>query len=101
MKNNKTKDDKFYFVYILRCADGSFYTGYTTNIDKRVKEHNGEKGITKSRLVGAKYTRSKRPVTLVHAEKFNTRSEAMRREYEIKQLSKKEKNNLITWAESN
>jgi putative endonuclease len=79
-----------YFVYIAECADGTYYTGYTLDIDTREKEHNG---IGK---VGAKYTRSRRPVKIVHSEKFQTKTDALKREIEIKKLSREEKHLLIT-----
>lgn len=71
------------YTYILRCADGTYYCGWTNNLDRRLKAHNEGKG--------AKYTRSRRPVALVYYEAFSTKEEAMRREYEIKQLPPKEK----------
>lgn len=77
-----------HFVYILSCSDGSFYTGYTTDLERRVKEHNSGNG--------AKYTRGRTPVTIVHNESYDTRSEAMSREYEIKQLRRSEKEALVT-----
>ncbi len=77
-----------WFVYILACADHSLYTGVTTNIERRLHEHNHLKS-------GAKYTRSKRPVTVVYTEKQPSRSAACKREYQIKCLSKKEKLHLI------
>ncbi len=75
------------YTYILKCCDGSLYTGWTTNLDRRINEHN--KGI------GGKYTRARLPVQLVYYEKFETKREAMKREYEIKQLSRSEKLKLI------
>ncbi len=76
------------YTYILECADGSYYTGWTTDLDKRVKAHNSEKG-------GAKYTRGRRPVRLVYYEAFETKNEAMEREYRIKRLTRAEKVKLI------
>ena len=75
------------YTYILRCADGTYYCGWTNNLDRRLKAHNEGKG--------AKYTRSRRPVALVYYEAFSTKEEAMRREYEIKQLPRKKKEALI------
>ncbi len=75
------------YTYILECKDGTFYTGWTNNLEKRLKDHNEGKG--------AKYTKARRPVTLVYQECYETKQEAMRREYEIKQFSRKEKLNLI------
>lgn len=84
----KTKDiKKECYTYILRCADGSLYTGYTTNLDNRINAHNTGKG--------AKYTRFRRPVELVYFETHPSKEEAMRREALIKQMSKKEKEKLI------
>lgn len=78
-----------YYVYIVECNDKSLYTGITDNLDLRIKEHNGElKG-------GAKYTRSKRPVKLVHFEAYETRSKAAKREHEIKKMDHAEKEVLI------
>ena len=71
------------YVYILECADGTLYTGWTTDIQKRVQTHNAGKG--------AKYTHSRRPVKLVYTETFESKSDALRREYQIKQLSRAQK----------
>lgn len=76
------------YTYILKCSDGTYYTGWTNDQDKRLKAHNGGKS-------GAKYTRNRRPVTLVYYEEFQGKQEAMKREYAIKQLTRKEKENLI------
>lgn len=78
-----------YVVYILRCADGSLYTGITTDVARRLREHNGEK------VGGARSTRMKRPVVLVYQEVRATRSAALKREYEIKRLSREAKKALI------
>ena len=75
------------YTYILECSDKSLYTGWTTNLEKRLKAHNLG--------TGARYTRSRRPVRLVYYEEFATRKEAMKREYAIKKLSRKEKEALI------
>ena len=77
-----------YFVYILECNDHTFYTGITTNLDRRLKEHNSSK-------LGAKYTKVRRPVKLIYSQKFNNRSEALIEEARIKKLSRIEKHNLI------
>ena len=79
-----------HFVYLLRCADDTLYCGYTTDVAERVKTHNGE-----TKKIGAKYTRGRRPVVLVYQESFKTRSEAMKREAEIKKLSREEKDIII------
>ena len=76
------------YTYIVQCADGTLYTGWTTYVMRRLKEHNEGKA-------GAKYTRAKRPVNLVYYEGYETKEEAMRREYAIKQLTRKEKLELI------
>jgi putative endonuclease len=76
-----------HYVYVVECADGSLYTGYTTDVERRVREHDAGEG--------AKYTRGRTPVDLVHAEEFETRSAAMSREHEIKQLSRTEKERLV------
>ena len=75
------------FTYIVKCSDGSLYTGWTNNLEKRLRAHNEGKG--------AKYTKSRRPVTLVYQESFDTKEEAMRREVRIKQLSRSQKLELI------
>lgn len=77
-----------HYTYILECADGSLYTGYTPDLEKRVETHNAGKG--------AKYTRGRRPVKLVYSEEYDTKEEAMRREYQIKHLKREEKLALIS-----
>lgn len=77
-----------HYVYIIECSDGSYYTGYTTDVERRVEEHNDG--------TGAKYTRGRTPVTLQHVESFDSQSAAMKREYDIKQLSRREKEALLT-----
>lgn len=75
------------YTYMVKCSDGTLYTGWTTDLEHRVKAHNdGE---------GAKYTRSRRPVELVYYEEYATKGEAMKREYSIKQLTRKQKEKLI------
>lgn len=76
------------YAYMVRCADGSLYTGWTNCLKKRLKAHNEGKD-------GARYTRGKRPVVLVYCEGFATKEEAMSREYAIKQLARKDKLSLI------
>lgn len=76
-----------HFVYIVRCSDNSLYTGYTNNIEARINKHNAGKG--------AKYTKIRRPVVLVYQEMYETKSEALRREYEIKTLTRQRKLKLI------
>ena len=75
------------YVYILRCSDDSLYTGWTNNLEKRIKAHSIGKG--------AKYTKARLPVELVYFEEFEDKIEAMRREYAIKKLTRKEKLLLI------
>lgn len=75
-------------VYIVRCADNSFYTGYTGDLEKRLAAHNGGKG--------AKYTASRRPVELVYTESFKDRFEAMKREYRIKCMTRAMKLALLS-----
>lgn len=84
-----------HFVYLLRCVDGSLYTGYTTDVKKRVQEHNGEA----STKAGARYTRSRRPVRLVYTEAFASRSEALKREAAIKTFTRDQKELLISETE--
>ena len=81
---------KKYYVYIVQCADGTLYTGFTTDVDRRINEHNFS--IKK----GAKYTRSRRPVKVVHVETFDTMSLALKREHKIKKMSRKQKKLLLT-----
>jgi putative endonuclease len=85
------KDKQDYYVYIVECSDGSYYTGQTDNLKLRIKEHNGD--YSKK---GAAYTRSRRPVELRYFEILKTRSDAMKREYEIKQLKHIEKRALCS-----
>lgn len=76
------------YVYIVECSDGTFYTGWTNNLEKRIDMH--------SKGAGAKYTRGRGPVTLVYNEVFNTKEAAMKREYQIKKLTRQEKLLLIS-----
>ena len=78
---------KTWYVYILRCADGTLYTGSTDDVGRRVAVHNSGKG--------AKYTRGRTPVEVVYTEECESYSAALKREYAIKQLSRQEKWNLI------
>lgn len=75
------------YTYIVRCKDDSLYCGWTNNLEKRMESHNAG--------TGAKYTKSRRPVELVYYETFETKEEAMSREYAIKQLTRAEKMKLI------
>lgn len=84
---NTDQDKAGNYTYILECADGSLYTGWTNHLKERVLTHNRGKG--------AKYTRTRRPVTLVYYEEFSTKEAAMSREWQIKQLSRAQKLKLI------
>lgn len=77
-----------YFVYIVRCADGSLYTGYARDPEKRIDVHNSGRG--------ARYTCGRRPVTLVHTEEFDSLKDALKREQQLKRWSKKKKEALVT-----
>ncbi|MGW7969629.1 GIY-YIG nuclease family protein [Staphylococcus xylosus] len=79
--------DKHY-IYIVKCKDGSLYTGYAKDVIQRVAKHNNGQG--------AKYTKIRRPVQLVYQEMFNTKSEALKREYEIKTYTRQQKLELIS-----
>jgi len=76
-----------HFVYIIKCSDNSYYTGYTTNVDRRLNEHNAGSA--------SKITRSKLPVFLVHRESYKTKSEALKREAQIKSWPRARKEELI------
>jgi len=77
-----------YFLYILQCADDTLYTGITTDLDRRIKEHNNSK-------LGAKYTKVRRPVKLIYSQEFINRSEASKEESRIKKLSRQQKLSLF------
>lgn len=81
------------YTYIVECGDGSLYTGWTNNLEKRIQAHNAGKG--------AKYTKSRLPVKLVYSETFDTKEEAMSREYAIKHMKRKEKLRLIMSEDQN
>lgn len=76
-----------YYTYLLRCADGTYYCGYAADLEARVRTHNAGRG--------AKYTRSRLPVTLVYSETFDTKQEAMSREWHLKRLTRAQKQALI------
>ena len=78
-----------YYVYLVECANGTYYCGYTNELDARIKNHNYSKK-------GAKYTKSRRPVKLVYSKIFKSKSQAMKHEYEIKKLTRKKKEALIS-----
>lgn len=79
--------EKTNYTYIVKCSDGTYYTGWTTDITRRIGDHNSGRG--------AKYTKSRLPVELVYYEVFQSKVEAMKREYAIKQLTRKKKEELI------
>ncbi len=85
--NHEGKGVCMNYTYVLECRDGSLYTGWTNNLEKRVRDHNDGRG--------AKYTKSRRPVRLAYYETYETKKEAMRREYEIKHMNRMEKLRLI------
>lgn len=87
-----TKETGENTVYMLLCADGSFYTGWSNHLARRLADHNAGKG--------AKYTKTRRPVRLVYQEKMISRSAALKREYQIKQLSHAEKVALVLEQEN-
>ncbi len=78
------------YTYIVKCADGSLYTGWTNDLARRLTAHNEGRG--------ARYTRARRPVQLVYQEHFETKEEAMSREWHIKQLTRRQKEKLIAGA---
>ncbi len=80
------------YTYMVECSDGSLYTGWTNDLEGRLRAHNSGRG--------AKYTKSRRPVRLVYYEAFATKEEAMRREYEIKRYRRKEKEALLRESQS-
>jgi putative endonuclease len=84
-----SNDSPSWHVYLVRCADGSLYTGIATDVERRVQEHNSDDAV------GAKYTRARRPVTLVYWEAVDSRSAALKREHAIKRLGKVEKEKMV------
>lgn len=84
----KLINSTMYYIYILECADNTLYTWITTDLERRISEHN-------SSSLWAKYTKNRRPVKLIYSEEYENRSLASKREIEIKKLSKKQKNELI------
>jgi len=83
-----------WYIYMVKCSDQSLYTGITRDLKRRIEEHNSND------LLGARYTRCRRPVTLVYEEEASSRSEATKREAAIKKLKKNEKKSLIAAKES-
>jgi len=88
MNKLKKREESIWYVYILECADGTYYTGITTDVNRRLKEHNKGKKA-------AKYTRSRRPLKLLASTQVPTRSEALKLEITVKKLYKKEKVDFI------
>jgi putative endonuclease len=84
--------DNNHYVYILQCGDGTYYTGYTTNVEKRLSVHASGKG--------AKYTRGRLPVKLIYKKQCANKSEALKEEYKIKKLTKQQKMKLMKMGES-
>lgn len=80
----RTRD---HFCYIVQCVDGTYYTGYTNDIDKRIRAHNSGRG--------AKYVKTRLPVVLVYVERYDSKVEAMRREYVIKRMTRRQKTILV------
>lgn len=76
-----------YYAYLLVCADGTYYCGITTNVDRRIREHN-------TSSLGAKYTKGRRPVVLVYSKKYKNRAEASKEEARIKKLTREEKGKM-------
>lgn len=83
---------EMHYIYLVRCSDDSLYCGWTTDLKRRIDAHNGHISG------GAKYTRGRRPVTLVYSESFHQKQEAQRREYAIKRMTKTKKLRLIKGA---
>lgn len=87
MRFTNNGEDRTCFVYLLRCCDGTLYCGWTNDLSARLKTHNSGQG--------AKYTRARLPVELVYFEEYDNKCDAMSREWHIKRLSKKEKEELV------
>lgn len=81
-----------WFIYIVECSDGTYYCGITNDIDKRMRKHNTGRG--------AKYTRSRLPVFLLYSEQVETKSLALKREYEIKRMKRKQKESLVNGSDT-
>ena len=86
------ENNKRFFVYLLRCSDGTLYCGWTTDLERRLATHNSGKG--------AKYTRARRPVELVYYEELEDKCSAMKREWQIKHMNRAEKLRLIEQVEA-
>ena len=85
---NEEPENDIWHVYMVRCSDGTLYTGITNNLEKRIEAHNSEKD-------GARYTRSRRPVKLVYAEQAGSRSAAAKLEYQLKKLPLSKKKEFV------
>ena len=88
MSNSTSTSETTHVVHIVECRDGTYYTGYTTDVERRVEEHNAG--------TGARYTRGRTPVEVVYTETYETQSAAMSREYAIKQLRRPQKERLVS-----
>lgn len=88
-KSEKSLVMSSWYVYMVKCSDTSLYTGVTTDLERRIQEHNHQKE-------GARYTRAKRPVTLVYSEGLDGRAAACKREAQIKKMSRKQKLQLVS-----
>lgn len=82
-----------HFLYVLECSDATYYTGYTTNLERRIKQHNDGKG--------AKYTRGRVPVKCIYSEEFPSKSEALKAEYSFKQLNRENKERYMREGKTN
>jgi putative endonuclease len=91
IRKGQVKESNAYYVYVVRCANGSLYTGYTKDIEARIAAHNEGKG--------GRYTRAHRPVELIASWSFATKREALQVEYRIKQLSRQKKLGLVQQPE--
>ncbi|NLM96154.1 MAG: GIY-YIG nuclease family protein [Halanaerobiaceae bacterium] len=80
---------KKHYVYIVKCSDNTLYTGYTVDLERRIKEHNEGRG--------SRYTRGRLPVKLEYFEEYEAKGRAMKREYEIKQMTRMQKEKLLSW----
>jgi putative endonuclease len=80
-----------HFFYVLECCDGSYYAGYTNNLENRIQKHNSGSG--------AKYTRARKPVTLIFHKGFESKSEALKAEYSFKRLNRKQKDEFLKMAD--
>lgn len=89
-RKTEEKGEESWFLYVLECRDGTFYTGITKDIEERVRKHNSG--------AGARYTRGRRPVRVIHRERCRSRSEALKREKALKRLSRAEKEEYLEYT---